>query len=89
MNVNRLLGILVIFLLIVVNVFYVQKFVKVKGVQGCWQVSDDIILKQVEERVFMEVKKVVLQKVGVMENVWLVFGQIIQEDGQEFYEVYL
>ena len=92
MNVNRLLGILA-----TVHCFQgksattledAQKPVKVKGVQGRWQVSDDITLKQAEERAFMEAKKAALQKAGVMENVWSVFGQITQEDGQELHEAY-
>lgn len=48
MNVNRLLGILAILLLTAANALYAQKPVKVKGVQGRWQVSDDITLKQAE-----------------------------------------
>ena len=88
MNVNRLLGILAILLLTAANALYAQKPVKVKGVQGRWQVSDDITLKQAEERAFMEAKKAALQKAGVMENVWSVFGQITQEDGQELHEAY-
>lgn len=88
MNVNRLLGILAILLLTTANALYAQKPVKVKGVQGRWQVSDDITLKQAEERAFMEAKKAALQKAGVMENVWSVFGQITQEDGQELHEAY-
>ena len=52
MNVNRLLGILAILLLTAANALYAQKPVKVKGVQGRWQVSDDITLKQAEERAF-------------------------------------
>ena len=54
MNVNRLLGILAILLLTAANALYAQKPVKVKGVQGHWQVSDDITLKQAEERAFSE-----------------------------------
>lgn len=88
MNVNRLLGILAILLLTAANALYAQKPVKVKGVQGRWQVSDDITLKQAEDRAFMEAKKAALQKAGVMENVWSVFGQITQEDGQELHEAY-
>lgn len=67
MNVNRLLGILAILLLTAASALYAQKPVKVKGVQGRWQVSDDITLKQAEERAFMEAKKAALQKAGVME----------------------
>ena len=70
MNVNRLLGILAVLLLTAASALYAQKPVKVKGVQGRWQVSDDITLKQAEERAFMEAKKAALQKAGVMENVW-------------------
>ncbi len=62
MNVNRLLGILAILLLTAASALYAQKPVKVKGVQGRWQVSDDITLKQAEERAFMEAKKAALQK---------------------------
>ena len=29
-----------------------------------------------------------MQKAGVIENVWSVFGQITQEDGQELHEAY-
>ena len=46
MNVNRLLGILAILLLTAASALYAQKPVKVKGVQGRWQVSDDITLKR-------------------------------------------
>lgn len=67
---------------------YAQKTVKVKGVQGRWQVSDDITLKEAEERAFLEAKKEALRKAGVMENVWSVFGQITQEGGDEFQEAY-
>lgn len=67
---------------------YAQKNVKVKGVQGRWQVSDDITLKEAEDRAFMEAKKEALRKAGVMENVWSVFGQITQDDGTEFQEAY-
>lgn len=67
---------------------YAQKTVKVKGVQGRWQVSDDITLKEAEERAFMEAKKEALRKAGVMENVWSVFGQITQESGTELQEAY-
>ena len=64
MNVNRLLGILAILLLTAANALYAQKPVKVKGVQGRWQVSDDITLKQSEERAFMEAKKAALAESG-------------------------
>lgn len=67
---------------------YAQKTVKVKGVQGRWQVSDDITLKEAEDRAFMEAKKEALRKAGVMENVWSVFGQITQDGGTEFQEAY-
>ena len=62
MNVNRLLGILAILLLTAANALYAQKPVKVKGVQGRWQVSDDITLKQAEERAFMERRKLLCRK---------------------------
>lgn len=88
MKINRLLGIIAVLLLIVAGTLSAQKPVKVKGVAGRWQVSDDITLKQAEERAFMEAKKAALQQAGVMENVWSVFGQISQDGGQEFHEAY-
>ena len=83
MRINRLLGVIAILLLISAGSLCAQDIVKVKGVQGRWQVSEEITLKQAEERAFMEAKKAALQKAGVMENVWSVFGQITQNDGQE------
>lgn len=65
-----------------------QKPVKVRGAQGRWQVSDNVTLKEAEERALMEAKKEALRKAGVMENVWSVFGQITQENGTEFSEAY-
>lgn len=65
-----------------------QKEVKVKGVQGRWQVSDNITLKEAEERALMEAQKEALRQAGVMENVWSVFGQITTESGSEFSEIY-
>ena len=65
-----------------------QKIVKVKNVQGRWQVSDNITLKEAEERALNEAKKEALRRAGVMENVWSVFGQITQESGTEFEEAY-
>ena len=56
MNVNRLLGILAVLLLTAASALYAQKPVKVKGVQGRWQVSDDITLKQAEELLWKQRK---------------------------------
>ena len=88
MKIKGISGAIVILLLMAANALCAQDIVKVKGVQGRWQVSEEITLKQAEERAFMEAKKAALQKAGVMENVWSVFGQITQEDGQEFHEAY-
>lgn len=88
MSINRLLGIIAILLLLPASALYSQKSIKVKGAQGRWQVSEETTLKQAEERAFMEAKKEALRKAGVMENVWSVFGQITQENGQEFHEAY-
>lgn len=87
MKINRLFGVIAT-LLIFAGSLWAQDIVKVKGVQGRWQVSDEITLKQAEERAFMEAKKAALQKAGIMENVWSVFGQITQDDGAEFHEAY-
>lgn len=87
MNKNNLIG--WIFLMVMITApLHAQNTVKVKGVQGRWQVSEDITLKEAEERAFMEAKKEALSKAGVMENVWSVFGQISQESGTEFHEAY-
>lgn len=88
MKAKRLLGVIATLLLISAGSLCAQDIVKVKGVQGRWQVSEEITLKQAEERAFMEAKKAALQKAGVMENVWSVFGQITQNDGAEFHEAY-
>ncbi len=90
MKIIRLLGFITAFLLLIpVGTLCAQNTVKVKGVQGRWQVSDEITLKQAEERAFMEAKESCLaKKAGVMESVWSVFGQITQNDGAEFHEAY-
>lgn len=93
MKINRLLGIIVVLLLTAGTLSAqktgtAQKPVKVKGVTGRWQVSEEITLKQAEERALMEAKKAALQQAGVMENVWSVFGQLSQDGGQEFHEAY-
>ena len=75
-------------ILIIAAPLHAQESVKVKGAQGRWQVSDDITLKEAEERALMEAKKEALRKAGVMENVWSVFGQITQENGSELHEAY-
>lgn len=89
MNVAKLLVMMAICLFTTAGALYAQqKPVKVKAATGRWQVSEETTLKQAEERAFMEAKKEALQKAGVMENVWSVFGQITQNDGQEFHEAY-
>lgn len=65
-----------------------QKILKVRNIEARWEVSEDITPKQAEERAFLEAKKEALRKAGVMENVWSVFGQITQENGEEFLEAY-
>ena len=67
---------------------HAQKIVKVKKVVGRWEVSNDITMKEAEERALMEAKKEALRKAGVVENVWSVFGQITEEHGSEFHEAY-
>ena len=62
MRINRLLGVIAILLLISAGSLCAQDIVKVKGVQGRWQVSEEITLKQAEERAFMEAKKAALQE---------------------------
>lgn len=85
---NNLIGWIFLVICFTAAPLHAQKPVKVKGAQGRWQVSEEITLKQAEERAFMEAKKEALRKAGVMENVWSVFGQISQENGTEFHEAY-
>lgn len=67
---------------------FAKKVVKVKNVEGMWEVSGTLTLEAAEERAFLEAKKEALRQAGIMENVWSVFGQITQENGSEFQEVY-
>lgn len=74
MKIIRLLGFITAFLLLIpVGTLCAQNTVKVKGVQGRWQVSDEITLKQAEERAFMEAKKAALQKRAL----WRVSGRFL------------
>ena len=79
MNRNNLIGWIFLVICTIAAPLHAQNSVKVKGAQGRWQVSEEITLKEAEERAFMEAKKEALRKAGVMENVWSVFGQISQE----------
>lgn len=88
MKQKKLIGWIAFILLMMAAPLHAQKIVKVKGVQGRWQVSDNVTLKEAEERALMEAKKEALSKAGVMENVWSVFGQITQESGTELMEAY-
>lgn len=67
---------------------FAQKTVKIKNVTARWQVSDNVTLKEAEERARMEAKKEALRRAGVMENVWSTFGQLSTETGTELKEVY-
>ncbi len=88
MNRNNLIGWIFLLIVLVAAPLHAQNTVKVKGVQGRWQVSDNVTLKEAEERARMEAKKEALRKAGVMENVWSVFGQISQDSGTELHEAY-
>lgn len=88
MNNNNLIGWIFLLIALIAAPLHAQNTVRVKEVQGRWQVSDNITLKEAEERAYMEAKKEALRRAGVMENVWSVFGQISQESGTEFQEAY-
>lgn len=88
MNQNNLIAWISLLIVLIVAPLHAQNTVRVKEVQGRWQVSDNITLKEAEERAYMEAKKEALRRAGVMENVWSVFGQISQESGTEFQEAY-
>ena len=75
MNRNNLIGWIFLVICTIAAPLHAQNSVKVKGAQGRWQVSEEITLKEAEERAFMEAKKEALRKAGVMENVWSVFGE--------------
>ncbi len=65
-----------------------QKEVKVQGCTGVWTVSDDITPRQAEENALMEARKEALRKAGVFEEVWSAFGQVSENENNQFYEVY-
>lgn len=88
MNQNKPIGWIFLLITLIAAPLHAQNTVRVKEVQGRWQVSDNITLKEAEERAYMEAKKEALRRAGVMENVWSVFGQISQESGTEFQEAY-
>lgn len=88
MNRNNLIGWICLLIVLLAAPLQAQNTVKVRGVQGRWQVSDNVTLKEAEERARMEAKKEALRRAGVMENVWSVFGQITQDSGTEFHEAY-
>lgn len=67
MNRNNLIGWIFLVICMTTAPLHAQT-VKVKGAQGRWQVSEEITLKEAEERAFMEAKKEALRKAGVMEN---------------------
>ena len=88
MNQNNLIKWVLLLCIMVAAPLHAQKIVKVKNVVGRWEVSNDITMKEAEERALMEAKKEALRKAGVVENVWSVFGQITEEHGSEFHEAY-
>lgn len=53
-------------MVILAGPLYAQKTVKVRNVQGRWQVSDNVTLKEAEERALNEAKKEALRRAGVM-----------------------
>lgn len=57
MNRNQLIGWIFLLTVLVVAPLHAQNTVKVKGVQGRWQVSDNVTLKEAEERARMEAKR--------------------------------
>ena len=66
MNRNNLIGWIFLVICTIAAPLHAQNSVKVKGAQGRWQVSEEITLKEAEERAFMEAKKEALRKAGVM-----------------------
>ena len=57
MNRNNLIGWIFLVICTIAAPLHAQNSVKVKGAQGRWQVSEEITLKEAEERAFMEAKK--------------------------------
>ena len=62
MNRNNLIGWIFLVICTIAAPLHAQNPVKVKGAQGRWQVSEEITLKEAEERAFMEAKKEALRK---------------------------
>ena len=56
MNRNNLIGWIFLVICTIAAPLHAQNSVKVKGAQGRWQVSEEITLKEAEERAFMEAK---------------------------------
>lgn len=82
-----------LYLLVILSFFtfstlFAQKTKKVRNVEGRWELSGAMTLESTEERAFLEAKKEALRQAGIMENIWSVFGQITQENGEEFQEAY-
>lgn len=65
MNRNNLIGWIFLVICTIAAPLHAQNSVKVKGAQGRWQVSEEITLKEAEERAFMEAKKEALRKAGM------------------------
>ena len=63
------------------------KIVTVRA-EGKCEISRFITKEQAEQKALQEAKNEALQKAGVDENVWSVFGMISQNDGQEFHQAY-
>ena len=63
------------------------KIVTVRA-QGKCELSRHITLDQAEAKALQEAKKDALQKAGISEEVWSVFGMITENDGQHFSEAY-
>ena len=70
MNRNNLIGWIFLVICTIAAPLHAQNSVKVKGVQGRWQVSEEITLKEAEERAFMEAKKEALRKAGVIPSLF-------------------
>lgn len=62
--------------------------VKVRNVEGRWEVSRELTIAQAEEKALTEAKKEAMRRAGIMENVWSVFGQVTSENGSRFEEAY-
>lgn len=70
------------------SLLYGQAKVVTVRAEGTCELSRHITLEQAEQKALQEAKNQALNKAGVDENVWSVFGMVTENNGQEFSQAY-